>query len=276
MLTELTSSPLVSFKSISDNATRLNNIQSLDAFTSDLVGESLPQWSHISPDMLNDGHNTTLSFAASWTKDFLEPLLRNEYFMNNTLVLLTYDENETYDEPNHITSLLLGGAIPEEARGMTDDTFYTHYSIISTLENNWDLPNLGRYDVGANVFQVVANHTGYQNRDFNLSGLLLNQSYPGFLNSDSKKNLTLPPPNLKLTGAGSQAILPSIKSIWAADAEMGTPYSGSGQPYDGWKTLPVYSMSSKPSKSTGPMLRRRSGALPVMMMLLMSYAMMSL
>jgi hypothetical protein len=46
--------------------------------------------------------------------------------MNDTLVLLTFDEDETYTDGNKIYSILLGGAIPENLRGTTDDTFYNH------------------------------------------------------------------------------------------------------------------------------------------------------
>ena len=85
--------------------------------------------------------------------------------MDRTLILLTYDESETYEVPNRIVSVLLGGAIPDALRGTEDNTYYSHYSILSSLEHNWDLPNLGRYDVGANVFQYIADETGYTNHE---------------------------------------------------------------------------------------------------------------
>lgn len=68
--------------------------------------------------------------------------------MNNdrTLILLTFDENETYDIQNRIFTLALGGAVPEELKGTEDNTFYTHYSTISSVEANWGLGSLGRGD----------------------------------------------------------------------------------------------------------------------------------
>ncbi len=50
--------------------------------------------------MSNDAHDTNITFAASWARGFLEPLLSNDYFMNNTLVILTFDECEDYPAPN--------------------------------------------------------------------------------------------------------------------------------------------------------------------------------
>jgi acid phosphatase len=46
--------------------------------------------------MTDDGHDTDVAFAANWARGFLTPLLNNSYFMNNTLVVLTFDEDETY------------------------------------------------------------------------------------------------------------------------------------------------------------------------------------
>ena len=52
--------------------------------------------------MTNDGHDTTIDFTSSWARTFLTPLLNNTYFMNNTLVVLTFDEDETYTDHNTV------------------------------------------------------------------------------------------------------------------------------------------------------------------------------
>jgi hypothetical protein len=45
-----------------------------------------------------------------------------------------------------LTRILTGGAIPLSLRGTTDDTLYTHYSSLSTMQANWGLKSLGRGD----------------------------------------------------------------------------------------------------------------------------------
>jgi acid phosphatase len=227
-------SPFVSYDSVGMNGTRLAKIQSFADFDRDVKRRTLPQYSHLSPNMLNDGHNTSLAYAANWTQSFLTPLLANDQFMNNTLILLTYDESETYSIPNRIVSILLGGAVPKSLKGTSDSTLYTHYSILSTLENNWDLPNLGRYDVGANVFQLVAQKTGYTNHPpDDLAAVNNSLSYGGFLNADPEAYLPLPPPNLQLIGAGSQGVAEVVQKSWEAAAHEETPYDGSGYIFDG-------------------------------------------
>lgn len=153
----------------------------------------------------------------------------------------SYDETEDYSEPNRIVSLLLGNAVKDSLRGSEDNTFYTHYSVLSTAENNWDLPNLGRFDVGANVFELVAGVTGYTNKDPpNIATVNNSVSYPGALNRNHTTRLTtIPSPNMQLVGAGGQPVLLSVRQQWMAHANTDTPYDGSGNVYDGDK-VPIY------------------------------------
>jgi acid phosphatase len=76
--------------------------------------------------MTDDGHDTNVAFAGAWARRFLEPLLNNKKFMKKTLVLLTFDENETYKSPNKIWGALLGDAVPKELRGTKDSNYYSH------------------------------------------------------------------------------------------------------------------------------------------------------
>jgi acid phosphatase len=242
------------------NGTRLQNILSFTDFADDLSHKALPQYAHFSPDMLNDGHNTSLAYATNWTTSFLTPLLSNDVFMNNTLVLLTYDESETYSKPNRIVSLLLGDSIPNELKGTTDSTYYTHYSIMSTIENNWGLPNLGRYDAGANVFQYVADITKHNNsipQDY--TTINNSMSYGGYLNSDPANNGSIPVPNLQLMGAGGP-VLDSVKKIWGSMESTASPYDGSGFFHDGDANPPVYKAQTVNTASNVTMTAAGSAA----------------
>ena len=56
-----------------------------------------------------------------------------------------------------VWSLLLGGALPAEFVGKSTDASngnreYTHYSTMTTVEENWGLPNLGYGDAKAESF----------------------------------------------------------------------------------------------------------------------------
>lgn len=221
--------PMILFDSVTSNATRLKSIKGFDAFQNDLKNKRLPQWAFITPNMTNDAHDTNITFGSSWERDFLTPLLSNEYFMNDTLVLLTFDETKTYGIQNNVFSILIGGAIPQHLRGTKDNTFYNHYSTIASVSQNWGLPSLGRWDCHANVFEVVANKTGYKNQVVSTTGLYFNESYPGPL-SDKKYVPTWPVPTNSSTCAHGKGVLKSVVDTYkgkVATFNYTSPY-----PYD--------------------------------------------
>lgn len=231
----------VSFDSVNKDGHRLARLLSFGDFQRAFAAGTLPQFIMMSPDMNNDGHNTTLEYATKWAHEFLLPLLADDAFAERTVIQLTYDESEDYNKPNQIVSLLLGNGIPKAQQGSDDSVFYSHYSMLATVENNWELSNLGRYDVGANVFQFVADVTGYANGDPDNAASVDNSvSYAGFLNNETAAQIEIPTPNLKLTGAGGQTILPHIQQQWRTNEYKQSPYDGSGEVFDGNKNLPEY------------------------------------
>ncbi|KAL9127129.1 MAG: hypothetical protein Q9217_003937 [Psora testacea] len=215
---------------------RLAHIKNFTLFYEDLKNNKLPQWMFITPNMTNDGHDTSIAVAGAWANGFLTPLINDPQFMNGTCVMLTFDENETYEEQNRIEAILLGDAIPNDLKGTTDANYYTHYSEISTIEANWDLNTLGRWDVGANVFSYVADKTGDQIRSNpDLSTTYNNQSYPGILTA--KEYAPQPVPNIHLTRNGRQ-VLPAIQQLWKGMQDQ-TYYTDSVEIPDGLHP-PVY------------------------------------
>ncbi|PWN34268.1 uncharacterized protein FA14DRAFT_161720 [Meira miltonrushii] len=182
-------------------------------FAADLNASTLPQWMFITPNMVDDAHDSTIQYAGNWTDWWLLPLLDNPKFNDNrTLILLTFDENEDYGENNRIFTVALGGGLPANLKNTTDSTYYTHYSSISTVEANWGLKNLGRGDVQKgmnNVFDWVATATGFKNENLtgdaipftNLTGI-----FNGPFNPD-QTTLFYAPNDTNVIGAGGQAVL---------------------------------------------------------------------
>ncbi|KAF8126670.1 phosphoesterase family-domain-containing protein [Mycena galopus ATCC 62051] len=175
--------PLMIYDAVSQDAERVKRVRSFNDFANDVVNGTLPQWLFVTPNMVNDAHDTTIDFAASFLEYWLLPLLDDPRVNDEeTLILLTFDETETYTIQNTVYSLLLGGAVPLSDRGTTDDTLYTHYSSLTTVQANWDLQSLGRQDTVpgvSNIFEFVAKKTGHKNTilpanevpQFNLTGV---------------------------------------------------------------------------------------------------------
>src|ERR1700712_1499295 len=108
------------YNSVATNAERAAKIKNTTMFFEDLKANKLPQWMFITPNMTSDAHDTSVTAAGVWLRNFLGPLLTDKNFMANTLVLITFDENETYARKNNILGVLIGDAIPEELVGTTD------------------------------------------------------------------------------------------------------------------------------------------------------------
>ncbi|KAJ5139756.1 Acid phosphatase [Penicillium atrosanguineum] len=209
--------PLILYDSVVKNDTRARQIKGFEAFFDDLDNKKLPQWAFITPNMTNDAHDTNITFAAKWERSWMSTLFKNDYFMNNTAILLTFDEDDTYNKTNRVYSILVGGAIPDHLKGTKDDTFYTHYSTIASVSANWGLPSLGRWDCGANILEMVANKTGYVNYDVDITNLRLNETNPGPLADGdyAKFSAAWPIPATNLSCSAGHGILDAVKKTYA-------------------------------------------------------------
>lgn len=183
--------------------------------------QSLPQWIFVTPNLYNDGHNTNVRTSCAWTRGFVETLLQDPYFNNNTIVYITWQANgDAGGLGNHVAGIILGSAVPKDLIGTTDDNIYSHYSELSTVEANWDLHTLGRWDVGANVWQFVANKTGDILRQWDplvangsFESYLWNQSYGGVFSNANDTTHTYVAPNLELE-RNNRTVLPAIAKLW--------------------------------------------------------------
>ncbi|PHH68045.1 hypothetical protein CDD82_888 [Ophiocordyceps australis] len=237
--------PAIMHDSVTYSEQRLSQVKNLSMtypsssmFHHDLHNDKLPQWMFITPNMSSDGHDTSVTTAGEWCRRFVQPLLNDPYFMKNTMILITWDENETYARRNNIMGILVGDAVPPELVGTSDNNFYNHYSSIATVSANWDLPTLGRWDVGANVFAWVANMTGDQVRSWpseaDLDDMYWNHSYGGPFHRRVNHH-GVPAPNLKLDQSSSgRRILKSVRDMWK-DSNAPTYYEDSLHVPDGRK-----------------------------------------
>ncbi|KAJ6533023.1 phosphoesterase family-domain-containing protein [Mycena capillaripes] len=239
--------PLVIFDAISQDTDRAKRIRTFNDFANDVVNGTLPQWIFVTPNMVNDAHDTTIDFAAAFLEYWFLPLLTDPRVCadEKTLCLLTFDENHSFTIQNRVFTVALGTAVPVNLRGTTDDTFYTHYSTLSTVQANWNLKSLGRQDTNptvSNVFSFVAEKTGYKNvhvpADM-VPQLNLTDVVPGALTSD--RFIPFAAPNLKARGAGSGGKLtvdklPKLVNMTALDKT--TPWQMSPETISGKNIIP--------------------------------------
>lgn len=173
--------PFSSFKNILESEQRWKKIDNEAGLYRDLLNNQLPAYAWFTPDMWHDGHylagydnNDALNGErapalvdqqAQWLESFFKGLKfpgPDSLLPENTLVVVTYDEADfealwdkgkkyTYDGPNQIYTVLLGSDIlpGEQAEG------YNHYSLLKTIEKNFNLGSLEKNDQHANWFQFL-------------------------------------------------------------------------------------------------------------------------
>ncbi|KAL8292154.1 hypothetical protein RQP46_001620 [Phenoliferia psychrophenolica] len=158
-------SGLMKFDSTTTDPYKLSRHRNFNNFAEDLNANALPQWVWITPNIMNDAHDSNIDFVSDWLEYWLVPLLDNPNFNNDrTLIILTWDECAgAQDVMNQIYTMGLGKAVPAALHNTTDNTTYNHYSSLSTVEDNWNLGNMGQGDVTANVYEFLAEKLGHSN-----------------------------------------------------------------------------------------------------------------
>lgn len=174
--------PFSSYKNILENSARWQKVDNEAGFYRDLLNGNFPEYAWFTPNMWNDGHYLLSSKhndlkgerapilvdqQAAWLQSFFAGLDfpgPNSKLPPNTLVVVTYDEADFesdydtpekykyyYDGPNQIYTTLLGDMIEpgQQYEG------YNHYSLLKTVEKNFNLGDLKKNDRDANWFQFL-------------------------------------------------------------------------------------------------------------------------
>jgi hypothetical protein len=88
----------------------------------------------------NDGHDTGVAFAGTYLTNFFA----GKTFPAKTLIVVTFDEDD-FSQNNQIYTLVKGDFITAG----TNNINYNHFSMLRTIEDNWNLGNLGQGDASA-------------------------------------------------------------------------------------------------------------------------------
>ncbi len=142
--------PFIYFNPIRQNQARCqSHIVPFAQLKEDIAAEDLPNYIFITPNECNDAHDCSLKTADAWlqeTLSWLQPAL--EAASDRWLIVLTWDEgqgahsccNLPPEAGGRVATVLIS---PLAQKGLTDDTPYTHYSLLKTIATSWGMPPLG-------------------------------------------------------------------------------------------------------------------------------------
>lgn len=137
--------PFASYHDVQTNPQRCARMVDGSALVADIRSGSLPDFSIYIPDMNNDGHDTGVAFASQWFSRTFGPLMQDRHFMQDMLLVATFDESGR-DGGNQIYTVLYGDSVKPAS---TSAARYDHFSLLRTVEDQLGLGNLGRRDVQA-------------------------------------------------------------------------------------------------------------------------------
>jgi len=144
--------PFLSFREVQekfcDRVIRVDSSRSDNFFAQDLQ-KGLVAYSFYTPNMNHDGHDTTLQVAGAWVKTFLDGTFP-EKLRHGTLVVVTFDESGG-NQDNRIGTLFLGDMVKpaNQQDPAVLGRYYTHYSVLRTIEDNFGLEPLTANDRAA-------------------------------------------------------------------------------------------------------------------------------
>jgi Phosphoesterase family len=150
--------PFLSFREVQqkwcDRVVRVDSGNAKNFFVQDAT-KGLVAYSFYSPNMVHDGHDTSVTVAGAWVKKFLEESFP-EKLRQGTLIVVTFDESGG-NRDNRIYTVFLGDMVKpaNQQDPAALGRHYTHYSVLRTIEDNFGLEPLTANDRNASAISDI-------------------------------------------------------------------------------------------------------------------------
>lgn len=122
--------PFSYLSDVQNDKSQAANIVAFSQFAQDLANNALPQYSFITPNVMDDAHNGTLAAADSWLQANIAPLISNSEFQSSGLLIITFDEGDQSDIKNgggQVATLIISSGAK---KGFKSTTLYQHQSAL--------------------------------------------------------------------------------------------------------------------------------------------------
>ena len=124
-------------------------------FLSDLKDNNLPNYSFITPNLCNDGHDpcsatiTQVQQVDQWLSALIPKIMSSPEFAS-TAIFIVYDEGSASLAQSQVPCIVVS---PMARHGYQSSAEYTHFSLVATVESIFGLGDLDRNDTTAAVMQ---------------------------------------------------------------------------------------------------------------------------
>jgi acid phosphatase len=124
--------PLAYFSDVANSSEKYNLVP-FTKFATDRANNTLPNFSFIVPNLLNDAHDGSLSTADSWLKTNIAPLIASATFQKDGILIIVFDESagsDTQHGGGHVAAVVIG---PKVKTGSKSTTLYQHQNMLKTV-----------------------------------------------------------------------------------------------------------------------------------------------
>jgi phospholipase C len=136
--------PFMYYPDISSNKPRcVDHVVPFTQFSADLSSTStLPNYAFVSPNLCSDMHDCSVQTGDTWLSQVVPRILSSPAFtQQHSLLVIVWDEGNA--DNNNVPIIFAG---PAAKRGYRSSAYYSHYSLLHTLEHQWGLAPLTQND----------------------------------------------------------------------------------------------------------------------------------
>jgi acid phosphatase len=125
--------PFTYLSDVQNDSAQAANLVPFTQFTTDLGNNTLPQYSFIAPNLIDDAHDGSLAQADSWLQSNIAPLIANPAFASSGLLIITFDEGNDADIDHiggHVATLVISS---KAKKGFQSKTTFQHQSALRLI-----------------------------------------------------------------------------------------------------------------------------------------------
>ncbi|HSY64826.1 MAG TPA: alkaline phosphatase family protein [Terriglobales bacterium] len=125
--------PFTYITDVLNSQNQRQNLVPFSEFPGDLNNNQLPEYSFVVPNMLDDGHDGTLSQADAWLQANIAPLIASSTFQKDGLLVILFDESFASDTSHGGGQVAMLVISPSAKKGYRSTTFYQHQNTCRLL-----------------------------------------------------------------------------------------------------------------------------------------------
>jgi len=156
--------PFVSYQDVQSNPARMANVVDLSQLNTDLANNNVPDYSWISPDQCNDMHGraatpsdpcdfsqvqSLIKTGDTFLSNTVGAIMNSQAWNGNSVIFITWDESDfPFNDVSGCCDAVQGAGgghvvmitiSHSDHSARTSNVAYNHYSMLSTIENGWNI-----------------------------------------------------------------------------------------------------------------------------------------